>query len=303
MNANPFTPPGCETHPGGDNDIRQSSEFSSFMHDIGWKTVLFNGKKVYLRKFPLVGYFAKCPRPGAPLSFSGFTEFLKNNNIFRFKIAPNIPIDSSLYKQEKNKINGANFSVDVNPFNPTTTIIVDLMRNEKEIFKSFSEAKRRGVRKAMKNNISILRSDNIDAFIKIRERQFYPLGILIKKEMQMLWQNFYPEKSDLLLAKTSSEKIVAGILLLYHNHTAYYWFASSLPLAKKLFAPTLLVWEAIKLAKQKNCRALDFEGVYDERFPKASQSWRGFTKFKEGFSEKKTVLMENFYLKRSILSL
>lgn len=285
------------------NDIRQSSEFASFMQSIGWRTETFNDRLVYLRKFPLVGYFAKCPRPDAPLSFSGFAEFLKKNNIFHFKIAPNIPKDSSLYKQEKNKINSENFSVDVNPFNPTTTIIVDLMRNEKEIFKSFSEAKRRGVRKAMKNGISVSVSEDIDAFIKIRERQFYPLGILIKKEMHMLWQNFFPKKADLLLAKTSSEKFVAGILLLYHNHTAYYWFASSLPLGKKLFAPTLLVWEAIKLAKQKNCRVLDFEGVYDERFPKASQSWRGFTKFKEGFSDISRVLMENYYLKRSILSL
>ena len=71
-------------------------------------------------------------------------------------------------------------------------------------------------------------------------------------------------------------------------------YAASSDSGNKNFAPTLLVWEAILLAKKLKLKAFDFEGIYDERFPKAAESWKGFTKFKEGFGGEKVVFMENF---------
>lgn len=282
------------------SDIRQSPEFASFMTDLGWQAQTLNGQSVYLKKFPLIGSFAKCPRPDPPLSMTGFTEFIKKHRIFNFKIAPNILTSSPEYLKLKKKLLKLNFRIEQDPYNPTTTILVDLTRKEEDIFKSFSEAKRRAVRRAVKNGIKVSLSDDINAFIKIRQQQFKPMGFLISKEMQMLMKNFYPKKADLLLAQTSAAEFAGGILLLYHNRTAYYWYASALKEGKKLFAPTILVWEAIKQAKKRNCRLLDFEGIYDERFPKASQRWRGFTKFKEGFSDKKITYMENFSWKKYI---
>ncbi|KKS98222.1 MAG: Methicillin resistance protein [Candidatus Gottesmanbacteria bacterium GW2011_GWA2_43_14] len=275
-------------------DIRQSDRFASFMEGIGWKTVVFNSRHVYLRKFPLIGSFAKCPRPDSPLLLTGLNDFLKKNRIYRFKISPHLSVNSVFYKKEKKKLQTSDFRINTDPYNPTTTIIVDLTRSEDAIFKSFSEAKRRAVRRALKNEIKVELSEDLKAFIAVRKSQFYPMGFLIAGEMKKLWQNFYPEKADLLLAKTREGKTVAGILLLYHNSLAYYWYAAALPLGKKLFAPSLLVWEAVKRAKKRGAKVLDFEGVYDGRFPVASESWRGFTKFKEGFSDKKVVLMENF---------
>ena len=196
----------------------------------------------------------------------------------------------------------AGFQIDKDPFNPTTTIQIDLKGDEKEIFRSFSEAKRRGIRRAIKHNVTVDLSDDLEAFIKIRKHQYRPMGFLIAGEMKKLWKNFFPKKADLLLAKSKSGKFIAGIMLLYQGKTAYYWFASATNEGKKLFAPTLLVWKAVKTAKKRGCDNLDFEGIYDERFPKASAAWRGFTKFKEGFSDKKIIFMENLYLKTSPLN-
>ena len=277
-------------------DIRQSLEFASFMEDIGWLAVPFQNRLVYLRRFPFIGNFAKCPRPDPPLSLEELTAFIKENRIFRFKISPNLPVHSAIYRQEKNELIKYKFLADSDPYNPTTTILVNLTRNEDTIFNSFTPAKRRAVRRALKNEIRIKLSGNIESFIKIRRQQFSPMGFLISGEMKMLMRNFYPEKADLLLAESKKGKAIAGILLLYHNSVAYYWYAAALPEGKKLCAPTLLVWEAIKRAKKRGAKILDFEGIYDERFPRASQSWRGFTKFKEGFSDQKAVLMENFSL-------
>jgi len=91
--------------------------------------------------------------------------------------------------------------------------------------------------------------------------------------------------NKLHLVAEYEKKIVAGVLLLFCDKTAYYWQAATTEKGKKLLAPTLIVWEAIKLAKKKGCENFDFEGIYDERFPK-NRSWLGFTHFKEGFRGK-----------------
>jgi lipid II:glycine glycyltransferase (peptidoglycan interpeptide bridge formation enzyme) len=65
---------------------------------------------------------------------------------------------------------------------------------------------------------------------------------------------------------------------------AFYWHNGSLDIGKKLFAPTLCIWEAILECKRRRLKVFDFEGLYDERFPNKNTSWKGFSRFKLGFS-------------------
>ncbi len=280
-------------------DIRQSPQFASFMHDIGWQVEKIENNFVYLRKFPLLGYFAKMPRPTMPTNTDKILLFKKSRKIFRLKISPYVVSPNKKYLTYQKQFLQAGFKIDSSPFNPTTNYLIDLTLSQDRIFNNFLEAKRRGVRRAIKNEIVVKESTDFEAFIKIRERQYLPVWFLVGGEMGKLWKTFYPNNAALLLAyKTTKtdKKPVAGILLLFYEKQAYYWFASALWEGKKLFAPTLLVWEALKLSKKRGCKIFDFEGIYDERFPKASASWRGFTKFKEGFGGKKIVYLENFYL-------
>jgi lipid II:glycine glycyltransferase (peptidoglycan interpeptide bridge formation enzyme) len=61
-------------------------------------------------------------------------------------------------------------------------------------------------------------------------------------------------------------------------------YAASSKKGKKLYAPTLNTWEAIRLSKKKGSSIYDFEGIYDSRFP--LKTWRGFTRFKKSFGGK-----------------
>lgn len=278
-------------------DIRQSPVFAKYMQGLGWQAEKIDSNFIYLRKFPLLGVFAKMPRPNLPLNINNIAKFKKIHKIFKLKISPFLETEDKNYQKLKNGLFKHNFKIDNFPFNPTTNYLIYLSKAEKEIFNSFSEAKRRGVRRALKNNIIVKVSDDYSSFIKIRQHQYLPVWFLVKGDMQKLWETLYPQNAVLLLAyEMAGNKPVAGILLLIYDKTAYYWFASSLPIGKKLFAPTLLVWEALKHAKIRGCKIFDFEGIYDERFPKASETWKGFTKFKEGFGGKKVVYMENFHL-------
>lgn len=293
-------------------DIRQSQVFAGYMQDLGWEIMKIDKFIIYLRRFPIIGYFAKIPRPNLPIDQNKILEFKNSRKIFRLKISPFIGDTDKNYQRYRKQFLHNGFKIENFPFNPTTNYLIDLTQTKKNIFNNFTESKRRAVRRAIKNGIYIKETPDLESFIEIRKKQYSFVGFLVKSEMIKLWKNLHPQNASLLLAyptiqnQKSSQiqatasicygKPVAGILLLFYDRVAYYWFASSLKVGKKLFTPTLLVWEALKLAKKKGCKIFDFEGIYDERFPKASESWKGFTKFKEGFGGKKVVYMENFYL-------
>ncbi len=291
-------------------DIRQSPQFAAFMRDLNWQVAKIGSAYIYLKKFPLFGHFAKIPRPDKNFSLNQIKYLYKQYIIFRLKIAPYLLVQDKNAELYRRKLLSSGFKIEHSPFNPTTTIRIDLTQKEETIFNSFTEAKRRGVRRAVKNGITVKESNDLEAFIKVRKQQYKLIGFLITKEMKMLWKNFHPRHAALLLAyptmksqpltrmqtiaSINNEKPLAGILLLMYDKVAYYWYASALKEGKKLFAPTLLVWEALRTAKRKSCRIFDFEGICDDRFPKASLTWKGFTKFKEGFGGKKIIFLENF---------
>ncbi|MBI3379509.1 peptidoglycan bridge formation glycyltransferase FemA/FemB family protein [Candidatus Gottesmanbacteria bacterium] len=278
-------------------DIRQSILFTKYMRLLGWETEKIDSNYIYKRKFPLIGYFAKMPRPNMPIDLDKIKVYKQSNKIFRLKISPLVDQSDQKYQQYQKKFIRSGFKIDHDTFNPTTNYLVDLTPEENEIFNNFSEAKRRAVRRAIKNGVFIKESNDLDSFIKIRQRQYLPVWFLVGGEMKSLWKIFYPQNASILLAyHPKNMNAIAGILLLFYKKQAYYWFASALSSGKKLFAPTLLVWEALKLSKKRGCTIFDFEGIYDERFPKASASWKGFTKFKEGFGVRKIIYLENFYL-------
>lgn len=274
-------------------DLRQSPQFANFMNDIGWQAERIDSAFIYLRKFPFLGYFAKIPRIKPPFPFTKINKLMKTKKIFQLKIAPFVTYADKKYQLYRQQFITNGYKIENSPFNPTIDINIDLTRSENMIFRNFTSAKRRAVRRAIKNGVIVKESTNIEAFIKIRKKQYFPMGFLFTSEMKALWKNFYPKNATLLLAYKVNRP-VAGILLLFYDKVAYYWYASALPVGKKLFAPTLLVWKALRLSKKRDCKIFDFEGIYDERFPKAAASWRGFTKFKEGFGGKKVVYMENF---------
>ena len=154
---------------------------------------------------------------------------------------------------------------------------------EDKIFSRFTEAKRRAVRKAQKNGVTVEESDDIQNLIKIKNKSSGAFGFITTFGIDRFWLIMTPEHPTVLLAYTDTHKLIGGILLIFWEKTAYYWIAGATKYGKKLFTPTLLVWEALRIAKKHGMKQLDFVGVWDERKPSQHHDWLGFTKFKEGF--------------------
>lgn len=257
-------------------DIRQSKEYLTFIRSLGWQTEKISGGQAFIKKFPLLGSLIKIQRT-PKLNFQEIDNLAQKHRAFQIIIEP--------CTSPQTKPSG--FRPLKSPYVPTKTLILDLKPSEEKIFNSFSKNKRRDIRLAEKNKLQIVEG-KIEDFIKLKknylwQKHILPLGI--SHDLKLLSQAFGP-KAKVLIAKNSS--LLAGTLLLFHNKTAYYWQAAATSEGKKLLAPTLLVWEAIKLAKKTGCTVFDFEGVYDPRFPQ-NRSWQGFTHFKEGFRGKEVI--------------
>ncbi len=113
------------------------------------------------------------------------------------------------------------------------------------------------------------------------------------KWLQALKDSFKDDFFQLTAKNAKSEPILAGIILLKHDKIMYYYYAFSSKEGQKLFAPYLLVWEGIKLAKKQGCQIFDFEGIEDSRY-KSTKSWRGFTHFKKSFGGKEVEYPGSF---------
>lgn len=255
---------------------------------IGWETIKIGNGQIYIKKFPLIGSVIKAQRIKPPIPFLQIEKLVKKHRAFLVEIDQEKPVTNDQWSVVSD-FKKYGYKINKRPYFPTKTIQIDLARPEKEIFNSFSEAKRRAVRKAIKNGVTIKEADNYKEFSWLKKKSLlekFVLPIMAEKEVKNLWQAFSPKNSKIILAYFKKQP-VAGIFLLHYNKVAYYWLAASCKLGKKLFAPTLLIWETLKIAKKLGCQVFDFEGVYDQRFP--VKSWLGFTKFKQGFGGKEIL--------------
>lgn len=254
-------------------ELQQSPLYISYIKKLGWHADSIDGSTIIYRYFPLYGGFAKLQRPTNLPAPVPLTKLLREKRIRRITVEPDVTISQEAFDTWRKKLP----SVRGAPFLPTKTITVDLSASEDEIFKRFSEAKRRAVRRAEKNGVIVKESSDIQSLISIKSKSAGLFGGITTYGLRELWSIFFPEHASILLAQHG------GVLLVFWQHSAYYWIAGATREGKKLFTPTLLVWEALKVSKKRGCTRFDFVGVWDERLPKGNDSWKGFTKFKEGF--------------------
>ena len=270
-------------------DLRQSPEYAKHLKLLGWKIEKVDSCQVFIRRFPLIGSIIKIQRPEKVPAVKEILRLAKKHRAWQISIEPFKQFNNLTIQQFNNF-----YFHPSSPSLPSKTLYIDLTRPEEKIFATFAPAKRRAIRRATKNRVLVRESENIEDFIKLKNAQhgFFGRILRVNKQFRALWQAFRPQKAALLLACSSfstfsTSSPVAGVLLFFHDQIAYYYQAASTKRGSQLAVPSLLVWEALKLAKKKGCRIFDFEGIYDPRFPQ--KSWLGFTKFKKGFGGREIV--------------
>lgn len=261
------------------------------MQALGWNiitTSLHSGvvsqKRIYVftRKIPLIGTVAKLQRP-EKVDFKQVKRLIDKHKIAVFYIEPSTSIGNGARKTSPS-VRQTVFEHAKSAFLPSRTIHIDLTKPEIQLLKEMKPKTRYNIKIAQKRGVGVKQSAQIGKFVNLwKSTARQRLALPQSKEITALWQAS-GKKANILLAYYN-KSLVAGVLLIRSPDTAFYMYAASSREGKKLFAPTLVVWEAIKLSKKVGCKIFDFDGVFDGRYS-STKSWKGFTKFKEGFGGK-----------------
>lgn len=269
-------------------DLRQTNEWVTFLRSLGWTIEDIDGQKIFIRQFPLIGSIAKFQRPNFLPDFQKLDEVAKRHRILFIKIEPKITIDDSSLKPQK-------LEIDNWPFLPSRTIHIDLTELLEEIFDSLSKNARYSIKKAEKECRTLI-SDFKDFNQESEEylKQFHWLLKKVSRKKHFPASSYkelskkvkaFGQKAVLISASNRSgdNNVIAAALILFSDNAAFYHHAASSQEGKKLFAPYIIMWEAIKLAKNRGAKVFDLEGIYDERYPQTTKNWEKFTVFKKKF--------------------
>lgn len=282
-------------------DIRQTREYSLFMQKMGWQVEIVDKDcQMFIKKLPLLPFsIAKILKPQNSINFELLKRLIKKYKILFTKIHPflshknpNLTTYPDFIEDSRQSRNNLQLT---NPLIPTKTIWLDLTKTENELLKNMKPKTRYNIRLAQKNNLNI-QVINGKQITNSQLKSFYSLWIKNKphdiifkpsfNELKYLVQSFgnkcffifiYPQLS------ITNPQLLSGALILCSANMSFYWHNCSSLQGKKLFAPSLCIWQALKESKKRGLKVFDFEGIYDERFHKSFKSWQGFTRFKKGF--------------------
>ncbi len=161
------------------------------------------------------------------------------------------------------------------PYLATKTVVVDLRKTEKMLWKGLSENSKRLINKNKSAKIKEVRPEEFLEYWK-KSAKIWTLKL---EELEGLKQS---------LGKKASFRLClvdgvchSGLIIVESTDTANYFHTFTTDEGRFSGAHFFLVWKTILEAKRKGLSFYDFEGIYDPRWPQ--KKWKGFTEFKKKF--------------------
>jgi lipid II:glycine glycyltransferase (peptidoglycan interpeptide bridge formation enzyme) len=266
------------------------------MSSLGWDTEAIDSTHVYqsthrpsyayIRKIPILGNVIKIQR-AERINLQVITALIAKFKPFQIIIEPK-------YLKHCQLLTEHGFRLSKSYFVPSKTIQIDLTKSESLLLSEMHQKTRYNIKSHFPYLTSHISKDILSFANFWQECALKQRGMFLsqKKEIIEIY-NAFGKDAYIVLVKNGRE-IMSGILLICTKDIAYYMYAASTSSGKKQYAPTINVWEAMKLAKKLKRKVFDFEGIYDERFP--LNSWQGFTRFKKSFG-KSEVKYPGTYIK------
>jgi lipid II:glycine glycyltransferase (peptidoglycan interpeptide bridge formation enzyme) len=170
---------------------------------------------------------------------------------------------------------------------PELTWELDIMPSEEELLAKMRKTTRYLIRQAQKNSEVKINSsidiNDVDKFDTLNQKtvgrhHFTPFSLsYLKNEFSA----FTPDgQISIFLGRYKNELVSSGIFVFWQGIGFYHHGASSLRYSK-IPVSYLLLWEAIKEAKNRGCKKFNFWGIAPEN--EKNHPWAGLTLFKMGF--------------------
>ncbi len=278
----------------------QAWEWGEFRLATGIRVVRESGLQVTIHPIPhtpwTVGYYPKGSEPNKE-QVEVLKKIAKDNNCIFIKCEPmvekletrNQKLESTM--RELGYVEGRSLFTKYN-------FVLDVSKSEEELLSSFKQKTRYNIKVAQKRGVSVELSTKPEDFerylmltTETTERQgFYAHS---SKYHRKMWETL--GKSEIRNQKIETDKLTAHLLIARYQgqvittwvlfrfkDTLYYPYGASTREHREVMANNLVMWEAIKLAKEWGCKYLDMWGALGPE-PDKNDPWYGFHTFKSGY--------------------
>lgn len=178
--------------------------------------------------------------------------------------------------------------------NPEHTLILQTEKSEEDLLKEMKPKWRYNINLAEKKGVTIRwgwKEEDAKLFTELMNKttQRQAFASYDVEYFKKLVEILSPKEQAAFLFAEYEGKTIAGLLMCAFGSTAIYLHGASDYEYRKIMAPHLLQWTAIKDAKKFGAN-YDFWGVAaDPPANKAEEHWGGVTRFKKGFAPKQEI--------------
>lgn len=175
----------------------------------------------------------------------------------------------------------------------TKTRVVDIRQGDEQLLSAMKPKTRYNIHLAERKLASQIWGAHevcssmklFDAYFTLLKQNARRIGMLLlpKDWIYKQLQSFGARGFVIGVTQKDSSELVAASLFFTSDTTCSYSHNGSTEEGRKLMAPSLVIWEGMKEGKRRGLQDFDFDGVYDERYPKRQKRFQGFGRFKAGF--------------------
>lgn len=272
-------------------DFRQSAAWGKYMQKIGWKVETLDGVQIFIRPFPFGTSYIKIQHPILLPDLKKLDALAQKHHALAVVIEPHT------YQYDTAILKNAGYRISALHHAPTATRKIDISPPLQSIVETFSENAKRNIKKALKKRIivkSILAKDDtrntyFQKYFLLQKhltemKKFYAPGReeSIKKNHELKDASFFAFAYD-GSSPIATKDPIASVWYGFDKGVVTYLQTGITKRGYEVLANYLLVLEGIKMGKKLHCTVMDFESIYDPRYPKEAVKWKGYSEFKSRF--------------------
>ncbi len=168
--------------------------------------------------------------------------------------------------------------------------IVDLTKSEDQILESMHPKTRYNIKLSNRHNVQIVEDTSergFEIYLNLLFDTTKRQGFYLHTESyhRYLWKIMKPTGIPHIVMAKYNNQVLAAFMLFVYKDRLFYPYGASLDTNREVMAPTLLMWESIKLGKSLGCQSFDMWGNLGPD-AKESEPGYGFHRFKQGFGGK-----------------
>lgn len=288
-----------------DMNFHQTPAHAAFLASIGWKTETFPTQqgpiRAYLKQLPLVPItLMKLQRvPIERIDWEWVHELERRYRVYETLVEP--LAYGSLPTLPIPELVAHGFHTAKDFCIATKTRVLDLHLNPNQLLADMKPKARYNIRLAQKHGLitritsagEVARdSTHFNRYFQLLSTNARRIGMLLLPKTWIYHQLLAFDQTGFVIDVYHQDNLVATATFFISDTDCSYNLNGSTPVGRRLMAPTLAIWTAIEQAQRLGLDIFDFDGVYDERFPR--QKFIGFSRFKAGFGGKE-VYFEPMY--------